>query len=104
VTGVRDRNLLIFKRSLAGLRPELEAVADAATTPGEVRTHAGSSRLAWWSTAILYALHDSRKREGAREISRHRHLIFMDDMHPDLNTLRRTCHSDKRVADRLSSP
>jgi hypothetical protein len=95
--------LLIFKRSLAGLRPELEAVDDAATTPGEVRTHAGSSRLAWWSTAILYALHDSRKREGAREISRHRHLIFMDDMHPDLNTLRRTAIPTNVVADRWSS-
>jgi hypothetical protein len=57
--------------------------------------HAGQSRLARWSTAVLRALHDSRKREGEREISRHRHLICMDDTYPDLTTLRRTCHSKK---------
>jgi hypothetical protein len=57
--------------------------------------HAGQSRLARWSTAVLRALHDSRKREGEREISRHRHLICMDDTYPDLTILRRTCHSKK---------
>jgi hypothetical protein len=57
--------------------------------------HAGQSRLARWSTAVLRALHDSRKREGEREISRHWHLICMDETYPDLSILRRTCHSKK---------
>jgi hypothetical protein len=56
---------------------------------------AGQSRLARWSAALLRALHTSRRRQGERELVRYRHLICMDETHPDLNLLRRTCHSAK---------
>jgi hypothetical protein len=79
-----------------GARPGATAAAMSVGLGADhLGAHAGQSRLARWSTAVLRALHDSRKREGEREISRHRHLICMDDTYPDLTILRRTCHSKK---------
>jgi hypothetical protein len=47
------------------------------------------------SAALLRALHESRRRQGERELGRYWHLICMDETHPDLNLLRRTCRSAK---------
>ena len=46
-------------------------------------------------SALLRALHAARQREGEGELSRHRHLICMDETHPDLDILRRPCRSAK---------
>jgi hypothetical protein len=69
--------------------------AMAAAVPVNGHEAASQSRLARWSSVLLRALHESRERQGARELARYRHLICMDETHPDLNLLRRTCHSAK---------
>jgi hypothetical protein len=67
----------------------------AAVIAADEHEAAGQSRLARWSAALLRALHESRRRQGERELGRYRHLICMDETHPDLNILRRTCRSAK---------
>jgi hypothetical protein len=67
----------------------------AAVIAADGHEAAGQSRLARWSALLLRALHESRRRQGERELDRYRHLICMDETHPDLNLLRRTCRSAK---------
>jgi hypothetical protein len=44
----------------------------------------------------LRALHESRRRQGERELARYRHLMPDGDAtHPDLEILRRPCRTDK---------
>jgi hypothetical protein len=40
----------------------------------------GTSRLGRFIEGFLRALHESRRRQGEREIARYRHLICMSDM------------------------
>ena len=63
--------------------------------PLNVRANRGRFRLPRWIATLLRVLHESRTHQGERVIRRYRHLICMDETHPDLNLLRRTCRSAK---------
>lgn len=63
--------------------------------PLDLGASADKSRLAQWVAGLLRALHESRRRQGEREIRRYRHLICETDTHADLKILRRSCRSDR---------
>jgi hypothetical protein len=77
-----------------------EQLAQSAVRIGTIRLDAGArpdtSIIAKVVAALLRALHESRRRQGERELARYRHLMPDGDAtHPDLEILRRPCRTDK---------
>jgi hypothetical protein len=56
------------------------ARASAAADSLDLSTSRDKSRFGRFVEGLLRALHESRRRQGEREIARYRHLICMSDM------------------------